>query len=164
MLGPLVKAQLVAFLTKKVSAVAGPSAWRCLLTRRRFRFRQLLESPAFVGGVHALHGSVTRIQQGAYDALLQATGERPRHGGSRTPLVVTATCADPRLHLPRHSTLCTLFAEEYDRKDPSHHLKDQATATTHWPRREETPKQQNEELLAFIERTRRELEKEQGKR
>ncbi|GAA6015587.1 hypothetical protein JCM10207_008136 [Rhodosporidiobolus poonsookiae] len=52
MLGPLVKAQLVAFLTKK-----------------------LLESKAFVGGVQSLHGTVTRLQQGAYDTLLQATEE-----------------------------------------------------------------------------------------
>ncbi|GAA5921542.1 hypothetical protein JCM1841_000561 [Sporobolomyces salmonicolor] len=52
MLGPLVKAQLVAFLTKK-----------------------LLESRVFVKGVENLHGTVTRIQQGAYDTLLQATEE-----------------------------------------------------------------------------------------
>ncbi|GAA5974158.1 hypothetical protein JCM11641_003472 [Rhodosporidiobolus odoratus] len=50
MLGPLVKAQLVAFLTKK-----------------------LLDSKVFVGGVHALHREVTNIQQGAYDTLLSAT-------------------------------------------------------------------------------------------
>lgn len=50
MLGPLVKAQLVAFLTKK-----------------------LLDSKLFVGGVEQLHGQVSKLQQGAYDTLLQAT-------------------------------------------------------------------------------------------
>ncbi|GAA5826198.1 hypothetical protein JCM11251_007204 [Rhodosporidiobolus azoricus] len=55
MLGPLVKAQLVAFLTKK-----------------------LLDSKLFVGGVHALHDNVTKIQQGAYDTLLQATEDFDR--------------------------------------------------------------------------------------
>ncbi|POY73491.1 hypothetical protein BMF94_3428 [Rhodotorula taiwanensis] len=104
MLGPLVKAQLVAFLTKK-----------------------LLESPTFVGGVQALHGSVTRLQQGAYDTLLQAT-------------------------------------EEHDRKNPTRHLRDEATETSHRPRADETPREQNKELLAFIERTKRELEKEQQTR
>ncbi|GAA6029980.1 hypothetical protein JCM8097_009199 [Rhodosporidiobolus ruineniae] len=52
MLGPLVKAQLVAFLTKK-----------------------LLDSKIFVGGVQALHDSVTGVQQRAYDSLLKATEE-----------------------------------------------------------------------------------------
>ncbi|GAA5903040.1 hypothetical protein JCM6882_009676 [Rhodosporidiobolus microsporus] len=55
MLGPLVKAQLVAFLTKK-----------------------LLESKLFVGAVHSLHDNVTRVQQGAYDTLLQATEDFDR--------------------------------------------------------------------------------------
>jgi len=50
MLGPLVKAQLVAFLTKK-----------------------LLDSKLFVSSVESLHGEVSRLQQGAYDTLLQAT-------------------------------------------------------------------------------------------
>ncbi|GAA5852186.1 hypothetical protein JCM5353_002398 [Sporobolomyces roseus] len=50
MLGPLVKAQLVAFLTKK-----------------------LLDSKTFVSGVESLHGSVSKLQQGAYDTLLEAT-------------------------------------------------------------------------------------------
>lgn len=121
---------------------------------------QLLESPTFVGGVQALHGSVTRIQQGAYDTLLQATGEQGRtstHAQSIPALVLTC-------RLPRHSASAH-SAEEYDRKDPSHHLKDQATATTHRPRADESPREQNKELLAFIERTKRELEKEQnGKR
>jgi hypothetical protein len=52
MLGPLVKAQLVAFLTKK-----------------------LLDSKVFVGGVEQLHGTVSKLQRGAYDTLLQATRE-----------------------------------------------------------------------------------------
>lgn len=103
---------------------------------------------------------MTRIQQGAYDTLLQATGEQGRtstHAQSIPALVLTC-------RLPRHSA-STHFAEEYDRKDPSHHLKDQATATTHRPRADESPREQNKELLAFIERTKRELEKEQnGKR
>lgn len=76
MLGPLVKAQLVAFLTKKVrhgALLARQTRWLTSLSPW-----QLLESPTFVGGVQALHGSVTRIQQGAYDTLLQATGEQGR--------------------------------------------------------------------------------------
>lgn len=52
MIGPLLKAQLVAFLTKK-----------------------LLESKVFVGGVESLHGTVSKLQRGAYDTLLQATRE-----------------------------------------------------------------------------------------
>ncbi|GAA5850708.1 hypothetical protein JCM8547_009064 [Rhodosporidiobolus lusitaniae] len=50
MLGPLVKAQLVAAGTKL-----------------------LLESKAFTGSVEALHRTVTKAQQSAYDSLLVAT-------------------------------------------------------------------------------------------
>ncbi|GAA5846760.1 hypothetical protein JCM3766R1_005060 [Sporobolomyces carnicolor] len=55
MIGPLLKAQLVAFLTKK-----------------------LLESKVFVGGVESLHGTVSKLQRGAYDTLLQATQEHDK--------------------------------------------------------------------------------------
>ncbi|GAA5923988.1 uncharacterized protein JCM15063_005517 [Sporobolomyces koalae] len=101
MLGPLVKAQLVAFLTKK-----------------------LLDSKVFTGGVEALHGSVSRIQQGAYDTLLQAT-------------------------------------QEHDAKfQPPHHLEKETTRSTHRPRRDESLKDQNSALRAFIEKTENELHKE----
>ncbi|GAA6063556.1 hypothetical protein JCM10212_002668 [Sporobolomyces blumeae] len=56
MIGPLLKAQLVAFATKK-----------------------LLESRLFVGAVEQLHGTVSNLQRGAYDALLQATERHDRH-------------------------------------------------------------------------------------
>ncbi|GAA5996945.1 uncharacterized protein JCM10292_006103 [Rhodotorula paludigena] len=104
MLGPLVKAQLVAFLTNK-----------------------LLESKAFTGAVASLHGSVTKLQQGAYDRLLQAT-------------------------------------EEYDRKHPPPHLQQEATSQTHRPRQSEPIRDQQAELLKLIEKTRRELEKDEGQR
>ncbi|BGP13213.1 hypothetical protein JCM10213_005017 [Rhodosporidiobolus nylandii] len=94
MLGPLVKAQIVAILTKK-----------------------LLDSKAFVGAVHALHGNVTRIQQGAYDTLLQAT-------------------------------------EDFDRKNPPPHLKNEAKAETHRPREDEPLKDQNAELKRLIAKMR----------
>ncbi|BGP29369.1 hypothetical protein JCM10296v2_001108 [Rhodotorula toruloides] len=100
MLGPLIKAQLAAFLTKK-----------------------LLESKAFVGAVHSLHGTVTRIQQGAYDTLLQAT-------------------------------------EDWDRKNPPPHLKQDAAGETHRPRADEPLESQNDSLRKFLEKTQRELEKE----
>ncbi|BGP45318.1 hypothetical protein JCM10450v2_001136 [Rhodotorula kratochvilovae] len=101
MLGPLVKAQLVAFLTKK-----------------------LLESRTFTKGVESIHGTVSRLQQGAYDTLLQAV-------------------------------------EEHDTKNPPAHLKSSATAESHRPRASEPVKVQNDELRRFIERTKKELEKEQ---
>jgi len=101
MLGPLVKAQLVAFLTKK-----------------------LLESRTFTKGVEAIHGTVSELQKGAYDTLLQAV-------------------------------------EEHDAKNPPAHLKASSTAETHRPRSDEPVKVQNDELRKFIERTKRELEKEQ---
>ncbi|KAM0746904.1 hypothetical protein T439DRAFT_270083, partial [Meredithblackwellia eburnea MCA 4105] len=49
-IGPLLKAQAVAFLTKK-----------------------LLDSPAFVAGVQSIHRNVNEIKDGAYETLLQAT-------------------------------------------------------------------------------------------
>ncbi|GAA5854454.1 hypothetical protein JCM9279_006611 [Rhodotorula babjevae] len=101
MLGPLVKAQLVAFLTKK-----------------------LLESPTFHKGVGAIHGGVSKLQQSAYDTLARAV-------------------------------------EEHDAQHPPAHLKSGATADSHRPRASEPVKVQNDELRKFIERTRKELEKEQ---
>ncbi|GAA5964801.1 hypothetical protein JCM3765_002560 [Sporobolomyces pararoseus] len=86
MLGPLVKAQLVAFLTKK-----------------------LLDSKVFVGGVESLHGTVSKLQRGAYDTLLQATQEHDKR-------------FQPPNHLERETTKNT------HRPRPSESLQDQNSA------------------------------------
>ncbi|GAA5873456.1 hypothetical protein JCM16303_001129 [Sporobolomyces ruberrimus] len=100
MIGPLLKAQLVAFLTKK-----------------------LLDSKVFVGGVESLHGTVSKLQRGAYDTLLQAT-------------------------------------QEHDKRFQPPHLEKEATKTSHRPRKDESLKDQNSTLRAFIEKTEKELNKE----
>lgn len=79
------KAQLVAFLTKKVRPslpLLSPHYADCSLSipffpPSCFPSLQLLDSKLFVGAVHALHDNVTKVQQGAYDTLLQATGLSP---------------------------------------------------------------------------------------
>ncbi|SCZ91852.1 BZ3500_MvSof-1268-A1-R1_Chr5-3g08177 [Microbotryum saponariae] len=60
MLGPLVKAQLVALLTKK-----------------------LLDSPTFVKGVENLHGTFSNATEKAYDTLYQATIEAEKNDPSK---------------------------------------------------------------------------------
>ena len=96
MLGPLAKAQLVAFLTKKVRspsslprplepvrASSADHARRAVgLSIVGLMMRQLVESPTFVRSVESLHGSVSALQQSAYDALERATaGQSVLHLG-----------------------------------------------------------------------------------
>lgn len=125
------KAQLVAFLSQK-----------------------LLESKVFVGGVHALHDTVTKVQQGAYDSLLAATGssfppplssdspltrsetEDFERGGPAKPLQPESRTAAPQPPPPQAKPRPT-FTQE-------------AKQETHRPRRDDSVKDNNAELKALI--------------
>jgi len=117
-----VKAQLVAFLTKK-----------------------LLDSKLFVSSVESLHGEVSRLQQGAYDTLLQAT--------RKTLFPFSKTVVKELIsYLEKHDKRFEPFTPP--------HLEKQVKEGTHRPRDGEALKDQNSALRQFIEKTEKALREE----
>lgn len=73
MIGPLLRAQLTAMLTKKVQS-AFCLASHCPEFDTDSMAWQLVESPAFNRFVAGTHETVSRLQDSAYDALAKAVG------------------------------------------------------------------------------------------
>lgn len=141
------KAQLVAFLTKKVRPTPPVPLSPLALAHRGpslSSFSRAAPSP--------------RVSRPSTAPLVSSRRE-PTTRSCKQSARLSPPCL---LHRPLlTSGLPSPRTEEHDAKNPPAHLKASSTAETHRPRSDEPVKVQNDELRKFIERTKRELEKEQ---
>lgn len=113
-----------------------------------------MESPLFNKGVGAIHGTITDIQQHAYDTLLKVSNFRtpnlPRKTSTHSPpLSAQATEDHDKRFPPTNPT--------NSQSNPSDHSSSSPEPPPHRPRADETELKQNEQLRKLIEKTKRDI-------